>query len=668
MRRADYYTEKQVEDAMAVVATWMSNDSNLQVVYHNGTAVDADIFKGIIRIPRLACASGLTHEALMLLRSRSYHEAGHIDDTKLSKKDYPEGVLFEIWNALEDRRMESSKSRQHKGCNMVFRWSNDHHNKRIAGRLNAGHPVKPLWEALVALGLISDGVQPAWNLSEKAQLYADTAHDEFMKIHKAKNAYGSLDIAKKIYDILKEAYKEHKKDNPEEQQPKQDSNEQQRQESGDEDGEPQSQGGMDFEDEENEMEEGQQGESSKGDDSEDDKDESDEDSKDSEGEVDDSDDDGDSDSGKSDAGKDDFENEASDSKSGDQDESDSKQDTKDYEPENGEQDDTDIADQSDEDIEEAMRDECDGISKEEIENEELEEYFKNLDPSDAQYLSRRDFDKHIIPETGDRDRQTYKERHEMVAVMVPAMTRSLEQALRSLARCHKKPYMRQGKIDKHRFVQIAKNLSKEVFYKTRDGMTLDVAVEIIIDESASMNKWFEVQLLALAIGEALSAIRVPFEITGTTTAGNFDPPLDGFSRTKPIIYRHYKSFNEQWNSVRHRIINTYNHNNNIDGEAVEYCAFRLADRKERRKIIFSLSDGRPCGGQDNDGVLAANIKRVCQRVRESGIEVYGFGVGTMEPRMYYGAEYFVYLEDPSEMGPQFVRKFADIVTGGIVRV
>ena len=144
----------------------------------------------------------------------------------------------------------------------------------------------------------------------------------------------------------------------------------------------------------------------------------------------------------------------------------------------------------------------------------------------------------------------------MVAVMVAAMTRSLEQALRSLARCRKKPYMRQGRIDRQRFVQIAKNLSKEVFYKTRDGMSLDVAVEIIIDESGSMSGWLEVQLLALAIGEALTAIHVPFEITGTTTSGHSAPPLDGFSRTKPIIYRHYKAFGEQWHTVRHRIINT----------------------------------------------------------------------------------------------------------------
>jgi cobalamin biosynthesis protein CobT len=256
--------------------------------------------------------------------------------------------------------------------------------------------------------------------------------------------------------------------------------------------------------------------------------------------------------------------------------------------------------------------------------------------------------------------------------MTASMTRALEQALRSICRCKREGYKRQGRIDHKRLTAISKGLSREVFFKVRDGQNLECAVEIIIDESGSMGNYREVRLLAIAIGEALSAIGVPFEITGTTTKhgwGSYGcPPLDGMTRTNPIIYNHYVKFGEAWQSVRHRLIHTGAHVHNIDGEAIEYCAFRLASRKERRKIIFSLSDGSPCGGQGTDSHLGQNIKRVCEKARKNGMEVYGFGVNTMEPRRFYGDEFFVYLEDATTMDQVFIRKFAQVVTGGRVRI
>ena len=279
-------------------------------------------------------------------------------------------------------------------------------------------------------------------------------------------------------------------------------------------------------------------------------------------------------------------------------------------------------------------------------------------------------DEHQVPVTQESDKGLYQDRRKMVSVMVASMTSTLEQALRAMSRSRKLPYMRQGKIDRRRLTQIAKSLSKEVFYKTRDGRTLDVAVEIIIDESGSMGQWLPVQLLALAIGEALYAIRVPFEITGTTTkyTGWNAPDLDGMTRTNPIIYNHYITFDEDWSTVRHRIVHTGKHNHNIDGEAIEYCAYRLARRRERRKVIFSLSDGQPCGGQDMDDELGQNIVRVCERCRKSGIEVYGFGILTKAPEEYYGKEFFMYLDDPQNFGSSFIRRLADVITGGQVRL
>lgn len=835
---ATYYGEHEAEDAMAVLARWMGRNHRIRVVYHSGTAVDADIFQGIIRIPRMACASGITQEALMLLRGRVYHEAGHIDETQLSKSEYPKGALHEIWNALEDRRMEAVESSRHKGCEVVFRWSNHHYNRKIAEAITGGKDA-PLWEALVAMSLMVEGIQPAWHLTPKAQDYLDASYQEFIKVKQCANAKGCLDLANVIYKLLKDVNEEWKKANPPpppqqgqpqkgekgEGEPQQGEGEGEGQgepgegqgEPGDEKGEPQQGGSKDFDDYENDKSdksgkgsgegdasaEGDEGEekkdgtkggakgkepkdgdkgkekkdgdkkdggdkadgdkSGKGDkgdekgkgkgqgdeDADDDSikanekgsgkgkdgekddgasdgkgnagddqgkkqdaskgngnesgkdgdagkgsdgdgsEESDADGKGSKGDGADGDSDADGDAdadgdgdeaGGDEAGGDkaggdqDGSNKAdsNDTKAGEEGQGEPNGDVKpgdvpykpnDKEPKGGKGDGKDKRD---------LEDEFDGLSREQAQNEDLEEFFKNMPAEDKRYTSRRDLDVHSAPQTTDEDKTSYRERMGQVSATVAAMTRSLEQALRAMSKCRKNPYLRSGRIDRNRLVAIAKGLSKDVFFRTRDGMKLDVAVAITIDESGSMGNFYEVQLLAMAIGEALNSIGVPFEIIGTTTAyGGGDRrmvPMDGFSRVNPIVYKHYKLFGEQWVNVRHRIVHTGCYHHNVDGEVIEYAAFRLAQRPERRKVIFSLSDGEPCAGHFNDTEMGINLKRVCNRVRKQKIEVYGFGVETESPRSLYGKNWFVYLDDVEKMGPEFTREFVKIVTEGKVKV
>jgi len=687
---ATYYREHEAEDAMSVLAGWMGSNSKLRVLYHEGTAVSADIFNGVIRIPKMACASGITQDALMLLRTRVYHEAGHIDETKLSKSEYPDGALHEIWNALEDRRMESVEADKHKGCEIVFRWAVGHYNRKLAAEMSKTDA--PLWEALCAMGMMVEGVQPAWHLGEKAQDYTDAAYAEFSKVKQCKNARGTLKLAEVIYKILKQVNEEWKQAQPpkepgeQQDEPKQGKGESQQEEDKQGEGEnkePQQGGSKDFDDYEKEKDQKGKGGKKEPDDKEDSEgDEELEGGEESEGEKPEKDDgkeggsktmpDKDGENGKD---KDDAEVQdgtiPSDDKGKEKGDKGSEGGSKKSKPVDGASNTDEKESKGDGKDKRDLEDEINGISKEQAQNDDLKEFFKNMPEEDKEYTSRRDLDVHSSPETTDDDKTAYQNQLAQVSVAVSAMTRALEQSLRSMSKCRKNPYMRQGKIDRRRLVAIAKGLSKEVFYKTRDGITLDAAVAIVIDESYSMENYYSVRLLAMAIGEALNAIGIPFEITGTTTAcmgGTGCPPLDGFTRTNPIVYKHYKLFNEQWTNVRHRIVHTGRHKHNIDGEAVEYAAFRLAQRRERRKVIFSLSDGEPFSGHGNNMEMCVNLKRVCDRVRKQGIGVFGFGLCTEDPKAYYGDKWFVYLENVTKMGPEFVREFSRIITEGKVAV
>ena len=764
LKGVNYYSENQAEAAMAVVAQWLSKDPDLKVVYHDGTAVDADLFRKIIRVPRLACSGGLNEETLWLTRHRQMHEGGHIAHTKLAKKDYPPpGALFECWNAIEDRRMERVQSDEHPGAEAAHDFARHYYNKKIAQDVADGNVDAPLWEALVAMAFQSEGVPPKWRLSEKAQKYFDAAYDKFSEWKGLKDAFGSLMLATEVYNLLKDVHEQEQQEQdpdegPGEQGPQGEEQDGEPQESQGGEGEPQQGGRDDFDDEpsepsdddeegeekkgsgsgeEDDDEDGEESEGSgSGDDDEDgeepegpgsgEEEDEDEDGNESEGSGSGDDEEGDdgeesegSGSGEEDddgeesegpgsgeeeeddendesegsgSGEEDDEDggesEGSESESGDDGEAsesggpekESEEGSDNHEPDDsgpkggeGAEDDGETEEERDERLAKELDDEADGRELHKYADEDIEKALSELDPKDVEYLSRKDLDEHQVIEGDEADMEGFKAEREKVAAAVAAMVRAMEQALRAKARCRRLPAQRRGRIDMTRLTHIAKNLSKEVFYRTRKGERLETAVEIIIDESGSMGgmKRDAVQSVAIAVGESLAQLNIPFEITGTRTkygGGNPNiPPLNGFDRTNPLVFNHYKTFGQAWQRVKHAIVRTGSRHHNVDGEAVEWAARRLASRPEDRKVVLVLSDGLPEAGQGNDTKMGQNIVRTCERARRSGIEVYGFGICTRDPERYYGKESFIHLP-VGEIDLEFARSFVEILMQGRMSV
>jgi hypothetical protein len=689
MSQLIHYNETDAQDAMSVIAKWMGKNYGLNVVFHNGTAVDADIFKGVIRIPKLACSSGLTDEALTLLRGRVYHEAGHIANTKLDKSDYPKGVLFEILNAIEDRRMERWIGDEYPGAKMVFAENSKYYNRKIANDVAEGKVNAPLWEALVAMGFQSEGLMPQWRLSEKAQMYFDAGYDTFCKWKGLRNAKGSLKLAKELFDILKDAHEEYKQqgdegDGDENGEPQEGGNAQQggepqKGEPQEGEGEPQTGSPTDFDNEENEK----NGAGQPGDEEEDEEGEG-------AGGSEETDEDGEEDATGASKGDDDAaegaesdaeEDGAGASKDEDSDDGATATETADNDEKNKY--DTNYEEQKggttkertpeeDDELEKEMQDEADGKGLDEYQQEDIDEALDELDPADKKYLSRRDLDEHNIIEGDERDKEIFKRDRAEVAVAVASMVRALEQAMRARTRCRKNQFMRSGKIDKTRLTQIAKSLSKEVFYQHQKGEKLETAVEIIIDESGSMSYYREVRQVAIAVSESLAQLNIPFEVTGSTTKyGGGDSRIadrNGLSRTNPIVYDHFKLFSQQWVNVCHNMSKTRSWMHNVDGEVVEYAARRLLDRPESRKVVIVLSDGLPDAGHGNGPEMGRNITRTCERARQAGIEVYAFGLDTRDPAKFYGHDNFVYLPSGEALGPKFAAEFCAIVSGGRFKV
>ena len=656
-----YYDASTAQNAMRVVAGWIGENRKIKVAYHNGTSVDADIFNGTIRIPRIAAASGLTNETLNLLRGRVYHEAGHIAKTDLPKNIYPKGVLHRIWNSVEDVRMERKVGDEYPGCNKVFLWSSHYYNKKIAGDVASGKVNAPLWEALVAMMLRSNGLSPKWRLSEKAQSYYDVAGSTFIsKVFKCGDSGDSLELAKEILDMLEDSLQEEEDSSDSDSSDSDSSDSEDDSDSSDSEDDSDSSDSSDSEDSDSD-----DSDSSDSEDDSDSSDSSDSDSSDS-SDSEDSDSDDSDDSSEDSSGEDDSEDDSDSDDSSGENPSLKAHDLDD----DGQDDGIEIPEiKTKEEIVAELENDVEGaVDLEDYQQADIEELIAGMNPDDLEYTSLKDNDVHISPDDHDSDRELFVERFDMVSAGVSAMTHALVQALRAKARNRKMSHKKLGGLDMRRLTAISKSLSKEVFFQTREGTTLDTAVELLIDESGSMGGWLQTQLLAIAIGESLDAIGVPNEITGHTSTDFESYPLDGFSRTVPMLYLHYKMFEENWQTVRHRIVNTSARYQNIDGEAVEWCSNRLLGRKESRRIVFSLSDGCPSAGQCNDHQTAANLMRVCKVSRERGVEVYGFGIGTAAPEKYYGKDHFIYLNSIEEMGETFIPNFVRIITGGMINV
>lgn len=633
-----YYQASEAQDALVVVAKWMSNNPRLKVNYHEGTAVDADVFNGVIRIPKLSLASGLTNETLTLLRGQVYHESGHIFDADILnkiKKDgrYPSGILFQIWNAVEDMRMERAVGTRFLGAKPIFNWNAAYHNKKIAERAANGQELGAVWEALVAMMFQSDSNPPKWRLSDKARMYFDKAYKTFIKWKLTANSFETLDLAEELFEIFKEAHEEYENENNQNDS----DDEEQEQDDQEEDG-----GQGEGENEESDSDEDENAPQQSGQGDFDDEDEDSDEEEESGQDGDESGDSEESEDGESQDG-------SADSESADGEESEG-------EVEDGEVD-------TEADIIAQLEKELEGVTLKELQDEDIEKAFEALEDEDREYLSDKSNDFHETIEPRKQDLAGYMKTRKKVSATVASMSASLQQALLARAESTVMTHQYRGKLDTDRLTHMMKGISKNIFYEIEEGEDINTAISIIIDESGSMAyQVYPVRQIALAIAEVLTQLDIPFEITGTTTTsrGNWEHS-DIIDRTRPMVYKHYKTFNQDWNVVKTAIMQTGSIDNNVDGEAVEYAAARLQARPEQRKIVLSLSDGEPWNGQTNSYKLEQHLIRTCEQCRKNGVEVYGFGIGTRAPEQFYGTENFIYLKN---IDTDFTKAVVDIVTGG----
>lgn len=214
-----------------------------------------------------------------------------------------------------------------------------------------------------------------------------------------------------------------------------------------------------------------------------------------------------------------------------------------------------------------------------------------------------------------------------------------------------------------------KNYEK-VFKRFTKTDTGNVAVEILIDMSGSMNGKITIAKMAtIAMGEALKALNIPFEITGFSSEHSrgvveFASKLGSthrFVRTDQALdLRIFKGWD--CNSMN-GITNICSLSENPDGECVLWAAKRLAARTEKRKILMVLSDGMPNAGSTDHGVLCGHLREVITKAKKGGIEVVGVGICTDYVKEFYPD--YVSINALEDLPRSALKKLNQIILRGI---
>ena len=177
---------------------------------------------------------------------------------------------------------------------------------------------------------------------------------------------------------------------------------------------------------------------------------------------------------------------------------------------------------------------------------------------------------------------------------------------------------------------------------TREIDPDSLVIYVLLDESHSMNTSGRIRYSKEAVavlGEVLHELRISFAITGYST----NPGIKRFL---------YKQFDEDYRSVRTRLVSATNRNGTYTQENIPYALRRLGPRKERKKILLIVTDAEEI---ESD----IRFKRAVELTRDAGVELLGLGINTSFMSGYFHR--FVELTDLLRFGEELLKLLRGVI-------
>ena len=234
--------------------------------------------------------------------------------------------------------------------------------------------------------------------------------------------------------------------------------------------------------------------------------------------------------------------------------------------------------------------------------------------------------------------------------MVAPLQKDLERAIAARSLATRSHGHRSGKLHAANLSRLRFN-DDRVFSRKHESTSKDVAVELVVDCSGSMNgsKIHVAAQAAYALSSVLERLNIKNEVIGFTTkeiGASAQKELHDttrttsvrFSRIEGIYMPILKGYEERMTAnVKERfgwLPNTNILRSNVDGESVEVAARRLLARREESKVMLVLSDGYPAAAGSR-GDLEQHLTRVVKDIAASGVRIVGIGIQSEAVKKFY---------------------------------
>ena len=654
-----------------------------------------DVERHIISSPALP--PSIDENLDRIVRAKNEHEVGHAKFTPAVNMRGWSGAKRNLTNALEDLRIEKALSSLKCGGDVIkgdLKYSND----EIIGKLNqrmAYGEVKMgvIDEAIMAMHIGENGHAPMWSVTPMAKMLIDIALPIFKKWKTATLDKGGFATVERIADEIlakwNDACKSNGQDGNSKKQDKRKNSSQKQDgqgESNGQDGEEQDGDGESTSNGQGNSSNGKSGKSSKKQEKQDGEEQENSNSEEQGNSAEEQENssngekngqesekqDGKGDDGDADENADNGTENGQDGQNGDDDADNSNSsngqdmsNADNHEPSKVEKSGDTAPTQSTASENRSFEDlekECGNSALDEILKEQIKNGIADAKESFGNYTAFTDNDEII---RANEDKSAYEHAYNEIRGMVATLTSHLEQSLRSMSRCRILHGRDKGNLDMSRMVAISKSLDKNIFYTKTNGISLDVSVSILVDESGSIGSMcYDFRRVAIAFCEALERLGIKFEVLGHTTGGGRNGDASQFIRIAPMRIYEHKRFDEPYRAERYRLGSLDAYGCNIDGEALLHTVKRNIRQRTARHIVLVLSDGQPNQNHRSQALYDHLTSVVDYSRKVLGVEIYAFGIRTNEPKQFYGDDNFLYIEDTNKMDGQFMRSFANIITKG----
>lgn len=208
------------------------------------------------------------------------------------------------------------------------------------------------------------------------------------------------------------------------------------------------------------------------------------------------------------------------------------------------------------------------------------------------------------------------------------------------------------RIDKNNLV----HTDGKIFYNNRLPQDLpQLSIGVLVDESNSMriyNRSVYARATASIVYEFCQQLHIPITIIGHSAEEYWG------SSSTTMHFFDYCEFNSIDGKDKYRLMDIKYRGYTRDGAALRYIMERLVERPEEQKILFVISDGKPCSNNYTGEPAKADIRSIVREYEKKGIKTVACAIGSDKKEILsiYGENRFLDITDLSQLPRTMIKK------------